>query len=105
MRQKQIVTIGAIVAAVTGLAASIAAAVDDLGPSAAFCAEVGCATVRQSAWARPLGIPMSALGVVFFGVMLGLAFVRKPKLRTALAIAGGAWAIWLIVLQAFVIDA
>ncbi|HEU0031680.1 MAG TPA: vitamin K epoxide reductase family protein [Kofleriaceae bacterium] len=91
--------------AIVGLAASIASVIDDLGPTATFCAEAGCQTVRSSDWAHPLGIPMSVLGVAFFATMVGLAFVARPALRRWLAIAGAAWAVWLIVLQAFVIDA
>ncbi len=98
-------SIGALAATVVGLGASIASAIDDLGPKITFCSESGCQTVHQSAWARPLGVPMSLLGVGFFATMLALAFIEKRRLRTVLAIAGGVWAIWLIVLQAFVIDA
>src|SRR5690606_8860810 len=78
---------------------------DDLGGAPTFCAETGCELVRTSAWARPLGIPMSLLGVAFFSAALALAFVPAPRLRRWLAIVGGAWAVWLIALQAFVIGA
>jgi uncharacterized membrane protein/predicted DsbA family dithiol-disulfide isomerase len=95
----------AVVAALVGLGASIASAIDDFGPAATFCAETGCETVKSSEWARPAGIPMSLIGVAYFGVMVALSFISKPKLRLGLAILGGAWAIWLIALQAFVIEA
>jgi uncharacterized membrane protein/predicted DsbA family dithiol-disulfide isomerase len=95
----------ALAAALVGLGASIASAIDDLGPALTFCAETGCQTVKQSWWARPFGIPMSLVGVVFFAAHVGLAFVHKPKLRIALAVAGGVWAVFLIILQAFVIEA
>ena len=90
-------------AAIVGLAASIAGGIDELGPT--FCAESGCETVRTSAWAAPLGIPMAVLGIGFFATMLVLGFVERPRLRKALAIVGGLWAVWLVVLQAFVIGA
>jgi protein-disulfide isomerase len=90
---------------VVGLAASLASLIDDLGPAPAFCAESGCETVRTSAWARPLGVPMSLLGVGYFGVMLALAFVDRPRLRAALAIAGGAWGAGLLAVQALAIGA
>jgi hypothetical protein len=48
---------------------------------------------------------MPIVGVAFYSAMIALGFVARPRLRKALAIAGGAWAIWLIALQAFVIDA
>lgn len=91
--------------AVVGLAASLASLVDDLGAAPTFCAATGCETVRASAWARPLGIPMSVLGIAFFGAALALGAIHAPRLRRALAVAGGAWAVWLIALQAFAIGA
>lgn len=95
----------AAVASLIGLTASVASLYDYLGPAPAFCAESGCATVRASAWAHPLGIPMPVLGIVFFAMMLVLAFVERPKLRVALAATGAAWGVALIALQAFVIHA
>jgi uncharacterized membrane protein/predicted DsbA family dithiol-disulfide isomerase len=95
----------ALAIAVVGLAASIASLIDTLAAAATFCAETGCATVRESAWAQPLGIPMPVLGVAFFSAALMLGFVDAPRLRRALAIAGAAVAIALIGVQAFVIGA
>lgn len=95
----------ALLASIVGLGASLAAAVDDLGGAPAFCAESGCEIVRSSAWARPLGIPMSLLGIAFFASAIVLAHVRLPRLRRALAVAGGAFAIVLVGVQAFAIGA
>ena len=91
--------------AVIGLAASIASLIDYLGASPTFCAESGCATVRESAWAHPLGIPMPILGIAFYLAAIALAFIDAPRLRRALAVAGAGWAVLLIVLQAGVIGA
>jgi uncharacterized membrane protein/predicted DsbA family dithiol-disulfide isomerase len=79
--------------------------IDHLGATATFCAETGCDAVRASAWARPLGVPMPALGIAFFAAALVLGFVEAPRLRRALAIGGALWAVALIALQAFVIGA
>lgn len=98
-------TIVALGLSVVGFAASIASAIDYMAPEPTFCAESGCATVRASAWAHPLGIPMPILGVGFFAMMIALAFVSRPRLRKVLAISGGVWAIGLIALQAFSIGA
>ena len=114
----------AIAAATTGFAASIASLVDSLGKAPTFCAASGCETVRQSAWAHPLGVPMPVFGVAFFAAMLVLAvdlpahrlrrrsasgvrptWLARPRLRVAGALAGGAFALLLIAVQAFVIDA
>jgi protein-disulfide isomerase len=95
----------ALALSIVGLAASIASAIDFFSPEPAFCAESGCATVRASAWAHPLGIPMPVLGLGFYALMVALAFVSRPRLRRVLAIAGAAWAVFLIALQAFAIGA
>jgi uncharacterized membrane protein/predicted DsbA family dithiol-disulfide isomerase len=100
-----VATLAAPGAAVIGLAASVASLVDFLGETATFCAESGCATVRESAWSHPLGVPMPVLGIAFFAAALALGFVDAPRLRRALAIAGGAWAVLLIGVQAFAIGA
>jgi len=91
--------------AIVGLAASVASLIDFAGASATFCAETGCATVRESAWAHPLGIPMPVLGIAFYLAAIALAFVDAPRLRRMLAVAGVAWAVVLIVLQGAVIGA
>jgi protein-disulfide isomerase len=88
-----------------GLGASLASLVDYLAPIPTFCAASGCETVRASAWAYPLGIPMPVFGVVFFAAMIVLAFFARPRLRLALALAGGIWALVLIGVQAFVLHA
>ena len=91
--------------AVIGLAASVASLIDYLGASPTFCAEAGCATVRESAWAHPLGIPLPVLGIAFFTAALALGFVHAPRLRRALAITGAIGAAALIAVQAFAIGA
>jgi uncharacterized membrane protein/protein-disulfide isomerase len=88
-----------------GLGASIASLVDYFTPAPTFCAESGCATVRQSAWATPLGIPLPALGILYFTAMSVLAFWPRAKLRVALAVIGAAAGIGLIAIQAFSIGA
>nr|HEX4315484.1 vitamin K epoxide reductase family protein [Kofleriaceae bacterium] len=98
-------TYAALAAATVGFAASIASLVDSLGAAPSFCAASGCATVRQSEWAHPAGVPMPVFGVAFFAAMLVLAVVPRPRLRLAGAIAGGVFALLLIAVQAFVIDA
>jgi protein-disulfide isomerase/uncharacterized membrane protein len=98
-------SLAALAFAVIGLGASIASLIDYLGETATFCAETGCATVRESAWAHPLGIPMPVLGIAFYAAALALSFVDAPRLRRGVAIAGAGWAVLLIVLQGFVIGA
>lgn len=98
-------SVAALAIAVVGLAASLASLVDYLGASPAFCAETGCATVRESAWSHPLGVPMPAIGVAFFAAAVALGFVEAPRWRRTLAALGAASAVGLIGLQAFAIGA
>jgi protein-disulfide isomerase/uncharacterized membrane protein len=98
-------SLAAVAFAVIGLGASIASLIDHLGTSPTFCAETGCATVRESAWAQPLGIPMPLIGIAFFTAALVLGFVEAARLRRALAIAGALGAVFLIGVQAFAIGA
>ena len=95
----------ALVLSLVGFGASVSSLVDYMAAQPTFCAESGCATVRASAWAHPLGVPMPLLGLLFFAAMIGLSFVERPRLRTLLAVGGAAWAIALIAIQAFVIGA
>src|SRR5690606_10453263 len=78
---------------------------DYLAPAPQFCAESGCATVRLSGWSHPLGVPLPLLGIAYFLAMSVLAFVRRPRVRIALAACGVAAGIGLILLQAFAIGA
>ena len=95
----------AVLAAVVGLGASIASLVDFMGTHPTFCSESGCASVRASPWAHPLGIPMPVLGIAFFTATGVLGFIERPRLRLALGLVGGAFALGLIVLQGVVIGA
>ena len=95
-----------LVAAV-GLAASVALLIDYLRPEPAFCdAAGGCATVRASPLAYPLGIPMPVFGVAFFAVALALTAIPSPRLQRLLpwhAAAGAAVAAALLIVQGAVI--
>jgi uncharacterized membrane protein/predicted DsbA family dithiol-disulfide isomerase len=83
----------------------VASAIDYFGEQPAFCADSGCATVRASPWAHPLGVPMPVVGIAYFAAMLALAFATAPRLRRRLATVGGAAAAGLIAVQAFAIGA
>jgi uncharacterized membrane protein len=51
----------------------------DLSGTAAFClTPYGCESVRGSAYGRILGVPVAAVGLLFFGAALGLCLIRAP---------------------------
>lgn len=68
----------------------------------------GCETVQDSEYAELLGIPVALLGLLAYLVVLGLVVRDTPLARTlaaAVGIAGLAFAAYLVILQAFVIEA
>ena len=103
--RSRVLGIVALVVAVIGLGASIASLVDYLAPQPTFCMESGCATVRASEWAHPLGIPMPVFGIVFFSCAIALSFIDRPRMRLVWSLGGAAVALALIGLQAFSIHA
>ena len=68
----------------------------------------GCETVQESSYAELFGIPVALLGLLAYLVVAGLVLWDTELARTlaaAIALGGLAFAAYLIVLQAFVIDA
>lgn len=78
-------------------------------PEALVCTTTGgCETVQQSEYATMAGIPVALLGVIAYAAVLVSTVIDTPAARAvtaAIAIAGVGFAAYLILLQAFVIDA
>jgi uncharacterized membrane protein len=78
-------------------------------PAALICtAGGGCETVQDSKYAVLAGIPVAVLGLAAWVAALVLTIWDSELARTltaALALAGLAFAVYLVVLQLFVIDA
>ncbi len=95
--------------AVAGLALSAALLVDSLRPAPAFCAAGGCAEVRASAWAHPLGIPLPLVGLAFFALAALLTCAggsgRADRARRVAAAIGAAGALGLLAVQGLAIGA
>ena len=85
------------------LAASAMLLVDYVRPLPVFCGEgQGCSVLRQSAWARPLGIPLPAIGLLGFAALAVAALWPGPRARRVhlgLAAAAAVAALGLISLQ------
>jgi uncharacterized membrane protein len=73
----------------------------------AFCGfDSGCATVTSSAYGRPLGVPLPAVGLAGFGLVLALALApqrRSFALVAPLALLAGLTGVVLILLQLLVL--
>lgn len=79
-------------------------------PGALVClrGSSGCETVNSSRYAELAGIPVALLGLVTYLLVLGSAFVRSlaaVAAASALALAGLAFAGWLVYVQASILDA
>jgi uncharacterized membrane protein len=78
-------------------------------PDALICTSSGgCETVQKSSYAELVGIPVALLGLIAYVAVLTLVLWDTEAARTAvaaIALGGAAFAAYLVVLQAFVIDA
>jgi uncharacterized membrane protein len=78
-------------------------------PGALICtAGGGCETVQESSYAELFGVPVALLGLLAYVAVLGLVVWDTELARTlaaAIALTAVGFAVYLIVLQAFVIDA
>lgn len=78
-------------------------------PDALICTSSGgCETVQESSYAELVGIPVALLGLLAYVAVLVLVAWETEAARTAvaaIALGGAAFAVYLVALQAFVIDA
>jgi uncharacterized membrane protein len=78
-------------------------------PDALLCTPGGgCETVQQSDYAELLGVPVALLGLLAYAAVLALTVLDGPRARlvtAVIALSAVGFALYLIVLQAFVIDA
>jgi len=75
---------------------------------APVCTTGGCSEVQSSEYAELVGIPVAALGLGAYLAILATALRAGPgpaAIGAALAFAGLAFSLYLLVIQAFVIEA
>ena len=68
----------------------------------------GCETVQESRYAEIAGIPIAALGLATYAVVLGLVAWDTPAARlgaATIALVGLLFSMYLLTLQLFVLDA
>jgi uncharacterized membrane protein len=68
----------------------------------------GCETVQDSDYAEIIGIPVAALGLAAYAVILGLVAWDTPEARlgaATIALVGSLFSLYLLALQLFVIEA
>jgi len=101
--------LAAAIVALAGLAVAGYLSWAHYADSAVVCvAGGGCETVQESEYAEIAGIPVAVLGLVAYGVILGLIVWDTPIARlaaAAIALIGLLFGAYLLALQLFVIDA
>ena len=68
----------------------------------------GCEAVQESRYAELVGVPVALLGLLAYAAVLALVAWDAPVARTlavAITLSAAGFALYLLVLQAFVIDA
>jgi uncharacterized membrane protein len=68
----------------------------------------GCETVQESSYSELAGMPVAVLGLAGYALLLGLVTWDAPEARLAaatLAFVGLVFSVYLLTVQAFVIDA
>lgn len=98
------------IAALSALGAAIAAYLTytKLTDSTIACATGGCETVAQSSYSEIAGVPVAALGLAAYAALFASAFFRSELAKigaAALALAGAIYALYLVYVQAVVLDA
>jgi uncharacterized membrane protein len=100
---------GAVVVALVGVGVASYLTYVHYRPSALICTGGGgCETVQESSYAELAGIPIALLGLLAYAGVLALLAWDTPAARTmtaAIALGAAGFAIYLVTLQAFVIDA
>jgi uncharacterized membrane protein len=72
------------------------------------CGTGGCEQVQSSKYAQLLGVPVAVLGLAAYASVFATALLRAPAAALAggtIALAGLAFALYLLAVQAFVLDA
>ena len=99
----------AVLAAVAGLGISSYLTWVHFSDSSLLCISGGgCETVQESSYSELAGVPVAALGLVGYALLLGLLAWDTPDARlvaATLAFVGLAFSVYLLTVQAFVIDA
>ena len=94
--------------AVGGLAIASYLSYTHATDTALICPTSGCATVQRSSYSELGGVPVAYLGAVGYVLILATTLTSRRRATaavTALAIAGSAFAVYLLGAQLFAIDA
>ena len=96
------------VGAAVGLAIAVYLTVVHYQGGAPVCASNGCEVVQRSRYSELFSLPVALLGALVFATLLASALLRSSVViagAAALALAGVVFAVYLVCVQAVVLDA
>lgn len=96
------------VGAAVGLAIAVYLTVVHYQGGVPVCASNGCEVVQRSRYSELFGLPVALLGALVFAMLLASALLRSSVVvagAAALALAGVVFAVYLVYVQAVVLDA
>jgi vitamin-K-epoxide reductase (warfarin-sensitive) len=113
VKDNRILFLTIAVLAVAGIAVSAVSLERHYAKSATTFCDLGerfnCDIVNRSEYSRVMGIPVAGIGVVGYGVLLGLATVWRSRVGTPLrllvaALAGLGFALYLTYVEGYVLE-
>ena len=100
---------GIAASAIAGLSVATYLTYVHYRPAALVCTGGGgCETVQSSDYATLAGVPVAVLGLLAYAAVLVLVAIDTPAAQLAvlvIAVSAAGFALYLVVLQAFVIEA
>jgi uncharacterized membrane protein len=97
-----------LVGAAVGLAIATYLTIVHYRGGVPVCASEGCEIVQRSRYAELLGVPVALLGALVFVALIASALLQTPVVvatAAALALASLVFALYLVYVQAVVLDA
>jgi vitamin-K-epoxide reductase (warfarin-sensitive) len=113
VKVNRILFLAIAVLAVAGIAVSAVSLERHYAKSATTFCDLGerfnCDIVNRSEYSRVMGIPVAGIGIVGYGVLLGLATVWRSRVETPLrllvaALAGLGFALYLTYVEGYVLE-
>jgi vitamin-K-epoxide reductase (warfarin-sensitive) len=113
VKDNRILFLAVAVLAVAGIAVSAVSLERHYAKSATTFCDLGerfnCDIVNRSEYSRVMGIPVAGIGIVGYGILLGLATVGRWRVETPLrllvaALAGLGFALYLTYVEGYVLE-
>ena len=94
-----------IILAIAGILVSIYLYLIKFDVVPLVCGLSSCDLINQSKYSYIMGIPVSLLGVIFYGILLVLLWFKKIMYIKIVALCGLIFSVYLTYIEAFVLNA